>query len=139
MANINAHLPPAVAAAFHPPTESLHRDNLIKPVIPKTALVSSYTKIRDNENRTQFSDQAHSIIQDESKQREKESPQQESSLEKRRALFFARRRGLQFFGSAKSDTQLLVVKDFKQAISVIQGRYKSAVRPLPEPTISYAI
>ena len=139
MVNINAHLPPAVAVPFHPPTESLHSDNLIKPVIPKTALISSYAKIRDNESRTQFSDQARGIIQDKSKQGEGETSQQESSLEQRRALFFARRGGRCVSESESSDAHLVAIKDFKQVISVIQARYKSAVRPLPDPTISYAI
>lgn len=135
MVNINTHLPTAVTA-FHPPTESLHHDNLLKPVIPKTALISSYAKIRDNENRTQFSEQAHSIIQDESRQDEGENSQQESSLAQRRALFFARR-GHGFASESESGvTQAVAIKDFKQVISVIQARYKSAVSPLPEPTIS---
>ena len=138
MVNLNAHLPPAVAVAFHPPTENLQHDNLIKPVIPKTALISSYTKIRDEENRTQFSEQTRDIIQDESKQSEGEASQQESSLEQKRSQFFARRRG-RVFESESSERHLLRVDDFKQVISVIQTRYKSAVRPLPDPTISYAI
>lgn len=139
MVNINTHLPPTVAAAFHPPTESLQHDNLIRPVIPQTALISSYARIRDNEERTQFSAQTRSIIQDESQQDEEESSQQESSLEQRRALFFARRRELCVPEPENSNAQLAAIKDFKQVISVIQARYKSAVIPLPEPTVSYAI
>jgi hypothetical protein len=138
MANINAHLPPVIAAPFHPPTENLQHDNRIKPVIPKTEIISSYTKLKDEENRTQFSAQARDIIQDEEKQTADESAHQESSPEQRRSQFFARRR--RFISAAKSsDAKLDAVEDFKEVVSVIQMRYQNAVSPLPEPTVSYAI
>ncbi len=73
MANINAALPTAIAVPFHPPTEALQHDNLIKPVIPKTEIISSYTKLRDDEDNAQFSTQARHIIQDESARRLSES------------------------------------------------------------------
>ena len=139
MVNINTHLPPAVAAAFHPPTESLHSDNLIKPVIPKTALISSYAKIRDNESHLQFSDQACEIIQDGSNEEEAESSGQQSSLGKKRALFFARRASSDVCEAENSDSSMPAIKDFKQVISVIQARYKRAVLPLPDPSICYAV
>jgi hypothetical protein len=138
MANINAHLPPAVAAPFHPPTENLQHDNIIKPVIPKTEIISSYTKLRDEENRTQFSAQARDIIQDDEQQTADEAANPESSAEQRRSHFFARRG--RFISQAKSSkAQLDTIEDFKEVISVIEMRYKNAVSPLPEPTVSYAI
>jgi len=139
MVNINAHLPPAVAVPFHPPTEGLQRDNLIKPVIPKTEIISSYTKIRDDQSRAQFSDQARTIIQDEGGQSADESGHQEASAQQRRSQFFARRKDLLASALACSDSQLAGIKDFKQVISVIQARYKNAVSPLPEPLINCAI
>lgn len=139
MVNINAHLPPAAAAAFHPPTENLQHDNLIKPVIPKTEMITSYTKMREEESRTQFSAQARDIIQDKSEQGEKEdASQQQASLEQKRSQFFARRKGRRL-ALENSDAHLAAIKDFKQVISVIQARYKSAVYPYPEPTVSYAV
>ena len=139
MVNINTHLPPAAAAAFHPPTENLQHDNLIKPVIPKTEIISSYTKMREEENRTQFSNQAREIIQDEGKQGEEETSQQHSSLKQKRSQFFARRREQGISALENSDVHLAGIEDFKQVISVIQERYKNAVYPLPDPVISYAI
>ncbi len=139
MVNINAHLPPAIAVPFHPPTESLQRDNLIKPVIPKTEIISSYTKMRDEESRTQFSDQARGIIQDEGKQSADQPSHQNSSSDQRRSQFFVRRGELFTSDSESGDTQLVAIKDFKLVISVIQARYKNAVSPLPDPKISYAI
>ena len=68
MVNINAALPTSIAVPFHPPTEALQHDNLIKPVIPKTEVIASYTKLRDDEDRATFSDQARDIIQDENDQ-----------------------------------------------------------------------
>lgn len=139
MVNINTHLPPAVALSFHPPTEGLQHDNLIKPVIPKTEIISSYTKLRGDQSLTQFSDQMRSIIQDEGGQSADESGHQESSAQQRRSQFFARRKDLLASALACSDAQLAGIKDFKQVISVIQARYKNAVSPLPEPLINYAI
>lgn len=139
MVNINAYLPSAAAVPFHPPTEALQHDNLIKPIIPKTEIVSSYTKMRDDESRTQFSDQARKIIQDESRQSPDESGHQESSAQQRRDQFFARRKNRLASTSDRGDIQLAVIKDFKQVISVIQARYKNAVRPFPEPHINYAV
>ncbi|MFT6987474.1 MAG: hypothetical protein ACJAT7_003330 [Psychromonas sp.] len=139
MVNINAHLPPAIAVPFHPPTEGLQHDNLIKPIIPKTEIISSYTKIRDDESRTQLSDQARSIIQDQGSQNADESAQQESSAEQRRGQFFARRKELSSSASEQGESQLAAIKDFKQVISVIQARYKNAVSPLPEPLVNYAV
>ncbi|WP_028864689.1 hypothetical protein [Psychromonas aquimarina] len=139
MVNINAHLPPAVAAAFHPPTESLQRDNIIKPVIPKTEIISSYTKLREDESRTQFSDQARGILQNEEEQKTDSDEQQESSPQRRRSQFFARRSELSGYEAENGDGQLTGISDFKLVMSVIQARYKDAVSPLPDPTVSYAI
>ena len=139
MANINAHLPPAVAVPFHPPTENLQRDNLIKPVIPKTEIISSYSKMRSDENRTQFSTQAHDIIQDEGKQPTDETGEQEDSAEKKRVNFFLRRGKNVVLESDSGNTQLGALEDFKEVISVIQKRYQNAVIPFPEPSVSLAI
>lgn len=137
MVNINAILPPAIAAPFHPPTENLQRDNLIKPVIPKTDIISSYTKMREDEHNAQFSDQARAIVQDESSSKEQSESQQQSAPDKRRSLFFARRSELS--QADKGASQLAGIKDFKLVISVIQERYRKAVSPNPEPTVNYAV
>ena len=139
MANINAHLPPTIAVPFHPPTENLQYDNLIKPVIPKTEIISSYSKMRNEENRTQFSAQARQIIQDEGKQSMDEAGEQSSSSGQKRFQFFSRRGKDVVFESNNGNTQLGVLDDFKEVISVIQERYQNAVSPFPEPSVSLAI
>ena len=139
MVNINAQLPAAIATPFHPPTESLQRDNALKPIIPKTEIISSYTKMRDDEARSQFSTHMRTIIQDDSQQTSEHRSQQEppSSSEQKRARFFARRGAL---SEAKKGAQEIgSIEDFKVVGSVIQARYKSAVSPLPEPNIDYAV
>ena len=137
MANINAHLPPVIAAAFHPPTENLQHDNLIKPVIPKTEIISSYTKLRDDQERTQFSNQSRNIIQDESKQATTDEADQQSSSEQRRSFFFARR-GSHFVSKSESgEKSLAVINDVKDVLSVIDAHYKYAVNPFPDPVINY--
>jgi len=138
MVNINTHLPPAVALPFHTPTEGLQHDNLIKPVIPKTEIIASYTKMRDEQSRAQFSDQARAIIQNEGGKDAEES-HQESSAEQRRAQFFARRKNVSASAAERGESKLVAIKDFRQVISVIQARYKNAVSPWPEPLINYAV
>ena len=137
MVNINAVLPSAIATPFHPPTENLQHDNLIKPVIPKTDIISSYTKMRKDDHNNPFSDQARTIVQDESGSKEQSASQQQSAPNKRRSLFFAKRGELS--EADKGSAQLAGIKDFKRVISVIQERYKNAVNPLPDPLVNYAI
>jgi hypothetical protein len=139
MVNINTHLPSAVALPFHPPTESLQHDNLIKPIIPKTEIIASYTKMREQEESSQLSDQARSIIQNGDKQAAEQPSHQNSSANQKRALFFARRGAFSASEAEKGDAKLVAIKDFKEVISVIQARYKNAVNPLPDPVIDYAI
>lgn len=139
MANINSNLPPAVALPFHPPTEGLHRDNLIKPTIPETELISSYAKMRDDDSHTQFSDQARSIIQNESQQSADGASQEKSSPEQKRLLFFARRKSSMGAASESGESKLVAIKDFKHVISVIQAHYFNAVSPFPEPLVHSAV
>jgi len=136
MVNINTALPTAIATPFHPATEALHHDNLIKPVIPKTEVIASYTKLREDEKNPSFSSQSREIVQDESKQ---------GNNPENRQLLVARSRRLNFFTKKSGDDPeneskaLVIVKDFKLTISVIQGKYNSAVSPIPEPIVNHAI
>ena len=139
MANINARLPSTLAAPFHPPTENLQHDNSIKQIIPKTEVISSYHKIRDQQGRSQFSTQARDLIQNENKPGADGNSQQESSAQQSRTLFFARRRKELAVKANYVEQQPAGVNDFKEVISVIQGRYHKAVSPWPEPSISFAI
>ncbi|WP_022942756.1 hypothetical protein [Psychromonas hadalis] len=137
MVNINTALPAAIAVPFHPPTEALRHDNLIKPVIPKTEMIASYTKLREDEKRTPFSKQARDIIQDENEaKRETQERQQQSTAEQRRLNFFVKRATKEEKNKSKA---LVIMKDLKLAISVIQEKYKRAVSPIPDPAINYAI
>lgn len=137
MVNINAALPTAIAVPFHPPTEALQHDNLIKPVIPKTEVIASYSKLREDDKNPRFSSQAREILQDESEQgKQSDAEQQQSTAEQRRLNFFAKRAELDSDNESKA---LEIVKDFKLAISVIQEKYNRAVSPIPDPTVDYAI
>ena len=133
MANINAQLPPAATIPFHPATESLQRENVNKPIIPKTEVTSAYQKMREDQERNQFSTQSRVVLQDQSKKNTDQSSQQDSSPQHKRSLFFARKGALS--NADKGNKTLLNIKDFAVVISVIQARYRSAVSPLPDPTV----
>ena len=134
MANINAHLPSSIAASFHPPTENLQHDNLVKPAIPKTEIISSYTKLRDQESLN-FSASARNFIQDGNKQADSKTGSKAS--QQRRSYFFARRGRIS--ESENAAVSLTSIDDFKEVLTVIQARYKNAVSPLIEPVINYEI
>lgn len=137
MANINAALPSTIAIPFHPATEALRQENLIRPVIPKTEVVVSYAKMREDEDNPQFSAQAKAFIQDENEQQaEHDNEQHQSAAEQRRLSFFAKRVGLAEEHESKA---LVIIKDFKLSLSVIQEKYNSAVSPIPDPSFDYAI
>lgn len=138
MVNINAALPTAIAIPFHPPTEALQHDNLIKPVIPKTEVVASYTKLRDDQDRSEVSSQARTILQDENEANDdtQEQQQQQSNAEQRRLHFFANREEV---GGEYEDKALQINNDFRLALSVIQEKYNNAVTPIPDPTINYML
>ncbi len=136
MVNINAALPSAIAVPFQPPTEALHRDNLIKPVIPKTEVIASYTKLREDEKNPRFSSQAREIIQDENKQGNNRENEQRSKAELRRLNFFAKRSKTNLENESKA---LVIIKDIKLTISIIQKKYYGAVSPIGDPVVDYVI
>lgn len=137
MANINAALPTAIAVPFHPPTEALQHDNLIRPVIPKTEIIASYTKLREDEKQAPFFDQVRSIIQDENEQsRDSEQRQQQSMAEQRRLNLFAKRTTPEGDNESKA---LQIIKDFKLTLSIIEERYNQAVTPIADPCIDYLL
>lgn len=135
MANVNVQLPPVIAMPFQPSTESLQRENLLKPAIPKAENVSAYAKIRDGQAREHVAEQAEQFIQ---KDLSKAKPLANQSvlLNQKRDFFFASKLKL-----AGNKTQLLSVQstepyDYKKIIEVIQARYLNAVSPIPIATIS---
>lgn len=137
MVNINTALPAAIAVPFHPPTEALQHDNLIKPVIPKTEVIASYTKLREDEERTPFSKQARDIIQDENEAKRKTQEQlMQFKATHRRLNFFAKRAEIEEENKSKA---LIIMKDVKLAILVIQEKYKRAVSPIPDYVIDDTI
>lgn len=137
MANINAALPTAIAIPFHPATEALQRENLIRPVIPKTEVIASYAKLRKDEDNPQFSSQTREFIQDENEQQRKQDREQyQTTAEHRRLNFFAKRAELEGENESKA---LFIMKDVQLSISVIQEKYNNAVSPIADPTIDYAI
>ena len=133
MVNINAALPSTLAVAFTPATEALHHDNINKAIIPKTEAIAQYTQLREDEGREGFSEQTRHLLQDENQQNNSENEQQQhSSTEQQRLLFFAKRSLTEEVNEAK---ELVVVKDFKLTLAVIQERYNNAVTPTPNPTV----
>ena len=136
MVNINAALPTSIAVPFHPPTEALQHDNLIKPVIPKTEIIASYTKLRGDEDQAKFSNQTRSIIQDENEQAEQsaEQQQQQSNAETRRLNLFSKKQQTERDSEEKA---LEIINDFKLALSVIQEKYNRAVTPIADPSVNY--
>ncbi|WP_413700243.1 hypothetical protein ACLKMH_23945 [Psychromonas sp. KJ10-10] len=87
MANINAALPTAIAVPFHPATEALQQENLIKPVIPKTEVVASYAKLREGEKNPQYSSQSKTLLQDENEQQSNNTSEHQSRAKQRRLNF----------------------------------------------------
>jgi hypothetical protein len=137
MANINAALPTAIAVPFHPATEALHHENLIRPVIPKPEVITPYAKFREGEDNPQFSAQAREFIQDENRhERSQNNEKNQVTAQQRRLSFFAKRRELERESESKA---LIIIKDFKLSVSVIQEKYNNAVNPISDPTIDYAI
>lgn len=134
MVNINAQLPSAIAVPFHPAAESIHSENANKPVIPKTEIISSYQKLRDEQDRNPFSSDARQIIQDISEETAEQSEKQQDSPQQKRARFFALKgKTAEVEASQQS---LAGITDFSAVLSVIQLRYRSAVSPFPEPHVS---
>jgi len=138
MVNINTALPASIATPFHPPTEALHHDNLIKPVIPQTEIITSYAKMREDEERERFSEQSRHIIQDESESLTDagEQTQQQTTAKQRRLQFFSKRHQEESNNESKA---LEVDNDFKLAFSVIEDKYMRSVTPIPEPTVDYLL
>jgi len=143
MANINAALPTSIAIPFHPPTETLHHDNLVKPVIPKAEIIASYTKLREDGKEGAFSGQAHSIIQDdnnqnsdEEKNADQQQQQQQSTAEQRRLKLFRQLAGREEINESYALDRIM---DFKLVLTVIDERYKSAVTPIPESNVDFLL
>lgn len=136
MANINAALPTAIAVPFHPATEALQQENLIKPIIPKTEVIASYAKLREGEKNPQYSSQSRALLQDENDQQNDSTNEHQSRAKQRRLNFFAKRSDNKEEYESKT---LEVMTDFKLSITVIQEKYNRAVTPIADPTIDYAI
>lgn len=144
MVNINVQLPPAIAAAFHPPTEGLQSDNLLKPEIPKTELITPYPKERDDPTRKRYTKDEREIFQDENYQanknnlEEKKEHNKDSSNAQKRFRFFAQKK-LFKKGTITDEIQIISPFDFKIALTVIERKYQNAVRPYPAPKVLVAI
>lgn len=137
MANINAILPSAIATPFHPPTEALHHDNLIKPIIPKSEVIIPYSKFREDQDEEQFSRQSRSVIQIDNNEQQEQYQEAKSSVLNRRVNFFGRRSELS--QHEIEEKKLEAVTDLKKSKLVIEARYHDAVNPFPEPSINYTI
>lgn len=133
MVNINHALPPAIAASFHAPTETLQHDNLQILAIPKTEVISAYAKNNRQTERETLFEQSQDFLQEKTEQ-EEQHQQRRTALQ--RSHFFAQ----QGIVDKESDSkELVVVRDFKLAMSVIQAKYHNAVTPRPEPSIDFQL
>ncbi|HIP76628.1 MAG TPA: hypothetical protein EYH12_05830 [Psychromonas hadalis] len=137
MANFNVAIPTAAAVPFHPSSESLHRDNAVRPTIPKPEIISKYAKFREDEYQKALSKEH---LEQEGKEKKGQDDQQEShqqSLAQARSLFFAKRS--EITEGENVALPLMVVRDFKITLSAIAFRYKSRVTPIPGATVTCLI
>ncbi len=138
MANINAYLPSAIAIPFHPATEAMQHDNVMRPIIPKTQLISAYTKLRDEQESAHSTPSKQTIVQlEEAKKEDKQLSFEQIKAEKRRVLFFSRRERLTEFD--KGDKNLDKKYDFKRVRTVILACYHNAVNPYSEATVTHNV
>jgi len=133
MVNVNVQLPPIVTANFPQAAETLHRENQLRPTIPKTEETHSYSKMRDHQDREQVAHQSHQIIQEQDYPPQQQ--QQSEGFKQRRDSFFSSKLKLSDSEMDKLDVTLAGISDYKKVMSVIQEKYNNAVSPLPDPTI----
>lgn len=137
MVNVNVQLPPIIAAPFPQASESLHRENLLQPAIPKTEKSQAYAKMREHQERESAAHQSSQIIQQE--ESNKQSEGQSSGFQQRREHFFATKLKLSSQELEQLNIESKEINDYKEVISVIQKKYLNAVSPLPDPTVDYNI
>lgn len=137
MVNVNVQLPPIAAAPFPQAAQTLQRENQLQTAIPKTEETHSYSKIRSQQEREQVAHQSSQIIQKEYPNSKEQG--QSGGFNKRRDFFFATKLKLSHHEMDHLSVELQGILDFKQVISVIQEKYNSAVSPIPEPSVNYAI
>lgn len=137
MVNVNVQLPPVISAPFPQATESIQRENQLRPTIPKTEETHSYARLRENQDKEQVAHQSSQIVQKNSS----ESAQQQRSkgFSQRREHFFATKLKISEKEMQELPIESEQISDFKQVISVIQAKYKNSVSPIPEPEIDYKI
>ena len=138
MVNVNVQLPPIVAAPFPQASESLHRENLLQPAIPKTEKSHAYAKTREHQERENVAHQSSQIIQNESGDNG-QSKGHSSGFNQRREHFFATKLQLTPQEMEQVKVELAGITDYKEVISAIQQKYSNAVSPFPEPTVDYSI
>jgi len=138
MVNVNVQLPPVVAAPFPQAAEGLHRENLLQTAIPKTEQAHAYAKIRGEQEREETAYQSREIIQD-NKQGSSQQQEQSTHSQQRRNFFFAAKLKLSPHEVEALNVELKGISDFNEVISVIQAKYKNAVSPYPQPSVSYNV
>lgn len=136
MVNINVALPSATVAHFNPGSESLQRENALRPTIPKTEATSHYAKYKENNQQlTSLRDQ-HIILQDENNKKQKEEDKNKAT-ENKRNIFFSKRGELAKM--VETPKMPCNVDDFKIVIAAIQMRYHNSVTPFPTPSFQFTI
>ena len=138
MVNVNVQLPPVVAAPFPQAAEGLHRENLLQTAIPKTEQAHAYAKMRGDQEREETAYQSKEIIQD-NQQGSSQQQEQSTHSQQRRDFFFAAKLKLSPHEVEALNVELKGISDFNEVISVIQAKYKDAVSPYPQPSVSYNV
>jgi len=138
MVNVNVQLPPVVVAPFPQAAEGLHRENLLQTAIPKTEQAHAYAKIRGEQEREETAYQSREIIQD-NKQGSSQQQEQSTHSQQRRNFFFAAKLKLSPHEVEALNVELKGISDFNEVLSVIQAKYKNAVSPYPQPSVSYNV
>jgi ATP-dependent 26S proteasome regulatory subunit len=139
MANFNVAIPTTAAVPFHPSSESLQRDNAIRPTIPKPEIVSKYEKFREDEYQKELSKDHlnHQNQHEKRKEQEEQKENNQQSLGQMRSLFFAKH--TEIMEEESVTLPLIVVRDFKITMSVIEFCYKSRVTPIARATVECLI
>lgn len=137
MVNVNIQLPPVISAPFPQASESIQRENQLRPTIPKTVETQSYARLREDQDREQVAHQSSQIVQKDNS--ESAQQQRSKSFSQRREQFFAAKLKISEQELQQLNVELEGISDFKQVLSVIQAKYNNAVSPIPDPEIDYKV
>jgi len=138
MVNVNVQLPPIIAAPFPQASESLHRENLLQPAIPKTEKSAAYAKMRDHQERETAAYQSSQIIQKDGKKGQQQN-ERSSRFAQRRDYFFAKKLKLPANEVKNLTVEPMNTTSYQEIRNVIEKKYLNAVSPMPVSSIFHSI